>query len=212
MTLPIENPPLGWKARATKSGVTLTKSFAGAMGLPSGPVLTVSAVAIFGCMTVFRVLTAQSSAAEVLLSAGTFVSLAMVAGGLAVLLRIQTRVEGAETLTIEPGRIIKSSLRLGEKKMETLEKNRVLRVIHSRPRNPDGTLTNGGSVELEYRAQSGTTEEFYVMWATTDSEVLWFVQLMEAWTGQRARVEDYVIDSDEDDEGDDADSEERNEG
>jgi hypothetical protein len=202
MSLPLNNPPRPWTAHAKGAGAILRKSAADGVQVPSSPVLLVLGALVFGAITAFRILTSSMEATSVLISLGTLFSLAVVGAAVVMILRVGKTMEDTETITLEPNRIIKQTRRMGTMKTQSLDKAKVNRVIHSRSRNRDGSRADVGSVELEYRNGSEKTEEFYVMYSTVEEEVLWFVRLMEAWTGSRARVEDYVIDGDDDDDGD----------
>ncbi|MCU0226817.1 MAG: hypothetical protein MUF01_04190 [Bryobacterales bacterium] len=202
MNLPVDSPPLGWKTRVSGSRATVERIRTVGMDFPSPPVLIIAAIVIFSASTLFRILTSVDDALDVLFGFKTLLTLLVTLGILLMLLRARKGLEDVETLTLEPGKITKSTRRTGQNTVVELERSRVLRVIHSRPSNPDGSRTDGGSVELEYRSGGIETEDFYVMWGTSTSEVEWFVRLLEAWAGQRARIEDYVIDTDDDeDEG-----------
>lgn len=197
MNLPISNPPAGWTVRKQADTVTLSKQDLAHSGIPGASTLVVSAVAIFLCVTGFRVLTSSEAVGEVLLSYKTFLVLFLILVFLVPLIRISKRWNHGTKVILEPGRVLTESFRFGEKQSKVLEKNRILRVVHSRPRNPDGSRYDGGSVELEYRGERGSNEQLTVMYGR-EQETLWFVPLLEAWSGMRARVEDFEIDSDED--------------
>ncbi len=202
MNLPLANPPFHWSVKKQGTKVLIQKSMAGGTGLPSNSTMVVSGIAIFLAITVFQFLTSSEGLIEVLISARTLIALVLIGAGIAIAIRATNSMAEWEVLTLEPHQISKKSRRLGDEKFVTLEKNRVMRVVHSLPRNRDGSRCDGGSVELEYRDQGGENLEFYVMYSNSTAEVSWFVTLMEAWSGMRARVEDYVIDSDDEDEED----------
>ncbi|MCW5966798.1 MAG: hypothetical protein KIT83_22350, partial [Bryobacterales bacterium] len=203
-----------WTVRKQADTVTLSRQDPAHSGIPDVPTLVVSAAAIFLCVTGFRILTSSEPAGAVLLSYRTPLVLFLILVFLVPLIRISKRWNHGHKVILGPGRAVTETFRFGEMQSKVVEKNRILRLIHSRPRNPDGSRYDGGSVELEYRGDGGGTEQMTVMYGQ-EQEILWFVPLLEAWSGLRARTEDFEIDSDEDEDGEleavDEDPEDRQE-
>jgi len=147
MNLPISNPPAGWTVRKKADTVTLSRQDPAYAEIPGVSTLVVSAAAIFLCVTIFRILTSSEPAGEVLLSYKTPLVLFLILVFLVPVIRISKRWNHGSKVILEPGRVLTETFRFGEVQARSLEKNRILRLIYSRPRNPDGSRYDGGSVE-----------------------------------------------------------------
>jgi hypothetical protein len=203
MNLPLDNPPRLWTVRKKGEGAVITRAASGGVRLPGTPILLLQAMAVFLAITAFRIVTSSTEAINVLLGFGTYVSLALVAFGTFLILKAAKTLTYSETITLEPGLIAKETRLPGGVKTQSVERNRVTRLVYSQSRNPDGSRADVQSVELEYRDGNGKTGELSVMYGSDEQDVQWFVRLIEAWTGTRARVQEYVIDSDDNSDNED---------
>lgn len=197
MKLPTANPPANWVVRDLGPSVLLTRKSPLDQQGPSLTTVLIGSLLVFITITGFRVLTASVPATEVLATPVTFVILMALLLPAAMLFYLRARAANGDAILLDESQLAKRSRLHGVDKQSHVPRSNVLRVIQSRPRYADGRLYGGGSVEVEFRAEGGATEELSLMHSRDEAEVLWFVQLLEAWSGQRARVEDLEIDEDD---------------
>lgn len=204
MQLPLANPPANTTIRQSGSEVVVTRELTTNPFAQRAKAITLGAVALFVIVTGLRVAVSGVPALDVLLSPLTLGTLLLLGVPAVLASKIGERQRVVEWVVLKPGSIEAVKRRYGIEEREVAEKSRIIRLIRSRPRNPDGSLYGGGSVEIEYRGDGGKSKELHVMYSLTqsDEEVEWYIRVLEAWSGMRARAEEFVIDPEDDEEED----------